>query len=309
MRVVTLTKAGHRLLKKSNQLPDDQPIYHGLVKPREVKHDADLYRLYQKEAARIERSGGRPVRVLLDYELKRNLNRDLALAGTGKRRSGAQARNRRKAQLQVVNGKIPIPDLRVEYESPNTSCAMWTWNWRHVTTGREPWPRKPPQGSRFTAVQKTHHGCAASSTNVKSRQGYSRYEYYTSSSRCSKSPRLHRSRSPISLYRSDAFRLLRCAPISGLHGRPLGQPHDHFLEQTATNKHARTDCFPKSGTVYHFFSRRLYRQIERENIRNRRKHEIDFIKRRIAMLDFVLLNPGYQYLETEPEKSASSRGT
>jgi hypothetical protein len=56
LRVVTLTKAGHRLLKKTNQLSDDQPIYHGLVKPREVKHDADLYRLYQKEAARIERA-------------------------------------------------------------------------------------------------------------------------------------------------------------------------------------------------------------------------------------------------------------
>ena len=81
LRVATLTKAGHRLLTKTNQLPDDQPIYHGLVKPREVKHDADLYRLYQKEAARIERSGGRPVRVLLDFELKRTLKRDLALLG------------------------------------------------------------------------------------------------------------------------------------------------------------------------------------------------------------------------------------
>ena len=54
--------------------------------------------------------------------------------------------------------------------------------------------------------------------------------------------------------------------------------------------------------VYHLFSRRLYRQIERENLRNRREHEIEFIQRRIAMLDFVLLNQGYQYLETEPEK-------
>jgi len=79
LRVVTLTKAGHRVLKNTNQVADDQPIYHGLVKPREVKHDADLYRLYQKEVARIERGGGRPVRVLLDYELKRNLNHDLAL--------------------------------------------------------------------------------------------------------------------------------------------------------------------------------------------------------------------------------------
>jgi hypothetical protein len=118
LRVVTLTKAAHRLLKKNSQLPNDQPIYHGLVKLREVKHDAYLYRLYQKEAARIERSGGRPVRVLLDYELKRNLNRDLALLGQEKDDPERKSQVAEKHQLQVVNGKIPIPDLRVEYETP-----------------------------------------------------------------------------------------------------------------------------------------------------------------------------------------------
>jgi hypothetical protein len=118
LRVVTLTKAGHRLLKKNSQLPNDQPIYHGLVKPREVKHDADLYRLYQKEVARIERAGGRPVRVLLDYELKRNLNRDLALLRPEKDDPDRKGQVAEKHQLQVVNGKIPIPDLRVEYETP-----------------------------------------------------------------------------------------------------------------------------------------------------------------------------------------------
>ena len=118
LRVATLTKAGHRLLTKTNQLPDDQPIYHGLVKPREVKHDADLYRLYQKEAARIERSGGRPVRVLLDFELKRNLNRDLALLGPEKDDLDRKSQVAEKHHLQVVNGKIPVPDLRVEYETP-----------------------------------------------------------------------------------------------------------------------------------------------------------------------------------------------
>jgi hypothetical protein len=119
LRVVTLTKAGHRLLRKTNQLPDNQPIYHGLVKPREVKHDADLYRLYQKEAARIERAGGKPVRILLDYELKRNLNRDLALLGPEKDDPKAKERIAEKHSLQVVNGKIPIPDMRVEYETPD----------------------------------------------------------------------------------------------------------------------------------------------------------------------------------------------
>jgi hypothetical protein len=75
-----------------------------------------------------------------------------------------------------------------------------------------------------------------------------------------------------------------------------------FWNKLQTKRHARTECFPKSGTIYHLFSRRLYRQIDRENIRNRREHEIEHIQRRIAMLDFVLLNQGYQYLETEPEK-------
>jgi len=117
LRVATLTKAGHRLLKNTNQVPDDQPIYHGLVKPREVKHDADLYRLYQKEVARIERDGGRPVRVLLDYELKRQLNRDLTLLGPEKDDLDRKGEVAEKHGLQLVDGKIPVPDLRVEYET------------------------------------------------------------------------------------------------------------------------------------------------------------------------------------------------
>ena len=117
LRLVTLTKAGHRLLQNTNQLPDDQPIYHGLMKPREVRHDTDLYRLYQKEAARIERGGGRPVRVLLDYELKRNLNRDLAQMAPEKDDPNAKERIAEQHGLHVVNGKIPVPDLRVEYET------------------------------------------------------------------------------------------------------------------------------------------------------------------------------------------------
>ena len=118
LRVVTLTKAGHRVLKNTNQVPDGQPIYHGFVKPREVKHDADLYRLYQKEAARIEGGGGRPVRVLLDYELMRNLNRDLSLLGPDKDNPDRKREVAEKHGLQLVDGKIAVPDLRVEYENP-----------------------------------------------------------------------------------------------------------------------------------------------------------------------------------------------
>jgi hypothetical protein len=67
-------------------------------------------------------------------------------------------------------------------------------------------------------------------------------------------------------------------------------------------KHACIERYPKTGATYHLFSRRLYRLIEKENLRNRRIHELDFIKHRMAILDFVLANLEYEYLETEPQK-------
>lgn len=117
LRVLTLTKQGAKLLRKTNRLPDEQEIYHGLVKPREAKHDADLYRLYQKEASRIERAGGKPLRVILDYELKRDLYRDLVALGPQKDDPDAKELIAEKHHLHAVNGKIPLPDLRIEYEN------------------------------------------------------------------------------------------------------------------------------------------------------------------------------------------------
>jgi hypothetical protein len=110
--LLTLTKRGHRLLKVNHLVPADQLLYSGLVKPREANHDADLYRLYQKEAGRIEQQGGRIRRVVLDFEIKRKVNRDLA-------KLGSQARPEIAARhgLQVVRNKIPIPDMQIEYET------------------------------------------------------------------------------------------------------------------------------------------------------------------------------------------------
>src|SRR6185437_5659067 len=88
----------------------------------------------------------------------------------------------------------------------------------------------------------------------------------------------------------------------GFTGAHWGKRTTTFWAKLHAQKHARTECFPKSGVIYHLFSRRLYRQIGRENLRNRREHEIEFIRQRIGMLDFVLANQESWYLETEPEK-------
>jgi hypothetical protein len=116
--LLTLTKRGHRLLRANRLVSQNQAVYHGFVKPREANHDADLYRLYQKEAARIEGQGGRNLRVVLDYELKRKINREIA-------RFGADARLEIAARhgLEVVGSKIPVPDLRIEYETRDGETA------------------------------------------------------------------------------------------------------------------------------------------------------------------------------------------
>ncbi len=116
-RIFTLTKTGKRLVQTSGRLPDTQAVYHGLVKPREAKHDAELYRLYENEIARIASAGGRPLRVVLDYELKRHLNRDLATLAPESDVREARERIAEQHGLSIVNGRIQVPDLRIEYET------------------------------------------------------------------------------------------------------------------------------------------------------------------------------------------------
>jgi len=117
IRLFALTKKGARLARSSGAVPEDQVIYHGFVKPREAKHDADLYRLYQAQAERIAAAGGRVARVILDYELKRNLNRELASLAPEEQSEEVRERIAERHGLSLVNGKIPVPDMRLEYDS------------------------------------------------------------------------------------------------------------------------------------------------------------------------------------------------
>jgi len=61
-----------------------------------------------------------------------------------------------------------------------------------------------------------------------------------------------------------------CTSFLAFTSSHWGKRTTTFWSKLHTKKHARTERFPISGTVYHLFSRRLYRQIDRENIRNRR---------------------------------------
>jgi hypothetical protein len=75
-----------------------------------------------------------------------------------------------------------------------------------------------------------------------------------------------------------------------------------FTDKLKSRGHATWREYLNVGGVYHLCSKTLYRQIDRENLRNRRRHSTEFIRTRLILLDFILANQGHQYLETEQEK-------
>lgn len=118
-RYISLTKEGKGVTETHLRSNANQSVYSGIVKKRELRHDAAIYEVYQKEARKISQSGGTPKRVVLDFELKKNINRQLAKIQTF---SVAERERQRKDiadahELKIVNGKIQIPDVRIEYES------------------------------------------------------------------------------------------------------------------------------------------------------------------------------------------------
>jgi len=77
-----------------------------------------------------------------------------------------------------------------------------------------------------------------------------------------------------------------------------------FIRKLLNRKHANYHAYRSGGRVYHLFARKVYQAIERENLRTRKKHELEYIKTRLVALDFVLGHPQPYYLETEAEKIA-----
>ena len=123
IQVLTLTKAGQRFLARQKLMPKDQPIYRGLVKPREARHDATLYRLYHKASRQIERDGGKVRRVALDYELKKRINKALARLGPDKQDPKKKNEIAQAHGVRVVNGRVVVPDLQIEYDNAEGQLA------------------------------------------------------------------------------------------------------------------------------------------------------------------------------------------
>ena len=117
--VATLTRDGRAWLRKSGEVPKDQTVYYGFVKPREMEHDSLIYRAYRDAAQRIERDGGSNLRVKLDFEIKADVQKHIyrARKADPKRDMGdIKQEVAAKHALPFVNGGIQIPDARIEFD-------------------------------------------------------------------------------------------------------------------------------------------------------------------------------------------------
>ncbi len=89
-----------------------------------------------------------------------------------------------------------------------------------------------------------------------------------------------------------------------LTGSKWGYRTDQLAKKLESRGHASWREYEGAGGVYHLFAKRLYADIGKADLRNRRRHSVEFIMTRLVLLDFVIANREYHYLETEQQKVA-----
>ena len=117
IRVATLTRQGETFMREVLR-ESQQELYSGLNKVRELRHDTALYQVYQAKAQEIDEAGGKIKRVVLDYELKRKLNRDLNRVNDRAPSDDAKLKEHigQRHGVPVVEGQYVVPDVRIEFE-------------------------------------------------------------------------------------------------------------------------------------------------------------------------------------------------
>jgi hypothetical protein len=125
--VVVLTNRGRDLLEANRREHAGEPrqvFYAGLKKPRELTHDAHVYRACRDAEAQIRNQGGRVGRVVLDYELKREYQHFLQERNRGRADSTGRpdrtpeeiAACAKDHDLPCDGNRVRFPDARIEFE-------------------------------------------------------------------------------------------------------------------------------------------------------------------------------------------------
>lgn len=126
-RALVLTERARSLIDAHRRDRDDerrQEYHSGVNRPRELKHDAQLYRAYLRAEERLREQGADIRRVVLEQELKREYQEWLQEHNRG--RSDSDGRPDRDAreiegwanehELPYFDESVHFPDFRIEYE-------------------------------------------------------------------------------------------------------------------------------------------------------------------------------------------------
>jgi len=132
---VALTKEGRGLLERHRDRDETghQTFWHGIKRERELEHDVQVYRAYEREAERLAQRGARIDRITLDHELKRayqrwlhERDRDRADYDGHPDRTETDIRDWAHEQdLPYFDEEVHFPDVRIEYQEADR-------RWDHV---------------------------------------------------------------------------------------------------------------------------------------------------------------------------------
>jgi hypothetical protein len=126
-RGVTLTDRGRDLLEASRRDRNDerkQEFFAGVNRPRELSHDAQLYRAYERVEKQLRDEGADVRRVVLEQDLKREYQSFLQEHNRDQPDSdGRPDRDPREIAQWAVEHELPyfdhrvhFPDFRIEYD-------------------------------------------------------------------------------------------------------------------------------------------------------------------------------------------------
>src|SRR5438876_12420714 len=93
-----------------------------------------------------------------------------------------------------------------------------------------------------------------------------------------------------------------CQQFPRFTGRKPGKRSLTFTQKLIEKNHVSARSCLRNGKVYHLFARNLYEAIGKDNVRFRRKHSTEYIRTRLAALDFILGKLDYSFFETEKTK-------
>jgi hypothetical protein len=127
MRVLAISDAGRDLLQDHRRSAgvrsrgSEVRVHSGFGKRPDLIHNASLDRMYQVEAAAIERSGGTIPGVALEDDLEREVYRRAQPGGamSDDLRHALLLEAAHQCEIAVVNDHLEFPDVCIDYDMPS----------------------------------------------------------------------------------------------------------------------------------------------------------------------------------------------